>query len=97
MPWNLPPDKSCALDMAERGEHTLKEIGDALGLTRERIRQVLLEVSDHVLRSKSNLAAREALQETIPEPAPDLEPIPAVSAELIDMDMGADVGWVDDS
>ena len=39
-PWQVPPDRSCALDIAERGPATLSEIGDALGLTRERARQV---------------------------------------------------------
>lgn len=31
---------SCALDVAEDGEHTLEEIAEYLGLTRERVRQV---------------------------------------------------------
>lgn len=31
---------SCALDVAEDGEHTLDEIAEYLGLTRERVRQV---------------------------------------------------------
>lgn len=33
------PD-SCALDIADRGEHTLLEIGELLHLTRERVRQI---------------------------------------------------------
>lgn len=32
--------QSCALDVADRGGATLEEIGDMLGLTRERVRQV---------------------------------------------------------
>lgn len=32
--------ETCSLDVAERGEKTLKEVGDILGLTRERIRQL---------------------------------------------------------
>ncbi len=39
---NVPPDgaPSCALDVADEGAHTLREVGDMLGLTRERIRQI---------------------------------------------------------
>jgi hypothetical protein len=32
--------ETCALDVAERGEHTLEEIGNIVGFTRERVRQV---------------------------------------------------------
>jgi hypothetical protein len=32
--------ETCALDVADRGGATLEEVGEALGLTRERIRQV---------------------------------------------------------
>jgi hypothetical protein len=31
---------ACALDAADQGESTLEEIGDALGVTRERVRQI---------------------------------------------------------
>jgi hypothetical protein len=41
------PDKTlddlkdtCALDVAERGDHTLEEVGEYLNLTRERVRQI---------------------------------------------------------
>lgn len=37
-PWEMT--ESCSLDVAERGGVTLAEVGDLLGLTRERIRQV---------------------------------------------------------
>ena len=33
-------DKTCALDVAADGEHTLDEVGKFLNLTRERIRQI---------------------------------------------------------
>lgn len=34
------PDHSCTLDVADQGGMTLEEVGDILGLTRERIRQI---------------------------------------------------------
>ena len=34
-------ENSCVLDIADRGEHTLEQIGELLGVTRERVRQVL--------------------------------------------------------
>lgn len=33
-------DQSCSLDVADQGGLTLKQVGDVLGLTRERIRQL---------------------------------------------------------
>lgn len=39
-PDEMPPESSCALDVADRGIDTLEEIGEALNLTRERIRQI---------------------------------------------------------
>ncbi len=32
--------ETCALDVADTGEHTLEEVGDLMNLTRERTRQV---------------------------------------------------------
>jgi hypothetical protein len=37
-PWDLV--ESCSLDIAERGEHTLEQVGGHLNLIRERVRQV---------------------------------------------------------
>ena len=39
-PWEVPPDESCSLDVADRGSTTLEKVGDMIGVTRERIRQV---------------------------------------------------------
>lgn len=39
----LPADKSCALDVADRDGVTLEEVGAIMNLTRERIRQVELK------------------------------------------------------
>lgn len=33
-------DHTCALDVADAGQHTLAEIGEVLGITRERVRQI---------------------------------------------------------
>jgi hypothetical protein len=33
-------EQSCALDIADEGEHTLQEVGETLGITRERVRQI---------------------------------------------------------
>ena len=35
----MPPDRSCVLDMSKHS-HTLDEIGKAMGITRERVRQI---------------------------------------------------------
>jgi hypothetical protein len=37
-PWEL--DETCALDVADRGGETLERLGELLGVTRERIRQL---------------------------------------------------------
>jgi hypothetical protein len=33
--------ESCALDVADRGEHSLEEVGEILGITRERVSQII--------------------------------------------------------
>jgi len=42
--WHLAIDgsltESCAIDVADRGPHLLREIGEILGITRERVRQI---------------------------------------------------------
>ena len=40
-PWEM--GESCALDIADLGGVTLEEVGDAMNLTRERIRQVEIQ------------------------------------------------------
>ena len=39
-PWDVPPQCSCALDVAERGGLTLDQTGGLLNITRERVRQI---------------------------------------------------------
>jgi hypothetical protein len=41
LPDRIPADlPSCALDVADEGEHHLEQIGPLLNLTRERVRQI---------------------------------------------------------
>jgi len=42
-PHEIPPDQSCALDLADKGPMTLEDIAAVTNLTRERIRQVELK------------------------------------------------------
>lgn len=39
-PWDVPPEESCELDIADRGGMTLEGVAHVLNCTRERIRQV---------------------------------------------------------
>ena len=40
-----PAGESCAIDVADRGEHTLAEVGTVIGVTRERVRQIIQEAA----------------------------------------------------
>lgn len=42
-PGQMPPEQSCALDLADRGAMTLEDIAVVTNLTRERIRQIELK------------------------------------------------------
>jgi hypothetical protein len=52
----LGADKSCALDVADRGPATLEEIGEMLGVTRERTRQIEEMAFDHIRQVAPDLA-----------------------------------------
>ena len=39
-PEDMPPERSCALDVADSGENTLEQVGVAMNMTRERVRQI---------------------------------------------------------
>lgn len=43
-----PESDTCVLKMSSRASHTLEEIGDALGVTRERVRQIELAALSHL-------------------------------------------------
>ncbi len=42
-PEDVPPANSCVLDVAERPDVTLQDIGKVMGITRERARQIEVE------------------------------------------------------
>jgi hypothetical protein len=39
-PWEMPAEGSCALDVAATGENKLEEVAAAMGVVRERVRQI---------------------------------------------------------
>ena len=45
-PWELA--ETCALDVADEGGRTLEAVGELVGLTRERIRQVEMRALDKI-------------------------------------------------
>ena len=62
-------EDTCALDVADRGRHTLEDVGALLGVTRERARQIevsaLLKLRGQLAQSAGSLAA--ALDAFFPE------------------------------
>lgn len=72
-----PPDgNNCALDYAARGGMTLEEVGDVLGITRERVRQIeesaVKQVHRSVRRGGEEAVRLKALNECGPPPRPDV-------------------------
>lgn len=49
-PSAMPAAYSCALDVADRGDHLLEEVGQILGVSRERARQIEAAALRKVLR-----------------------------------------------
>jgi len=51
LPEDMPPEDSCTLDLAEDGPQTLDRVGQVLGLTRERIRQIETKILKRIAHS----------------------------------------------
>jgi hypothetical protein len=49
------PAESCVLDIADDGALTLQEVGDLLGVTRERIRQIQAKARHRLIHYSSHL------------------------------------------
>lgn len=62
-PDQLPPEWSCALDVADRGGGTLEDVGEFTNLTRERVRQI--EITG--LRRLAELPEAAVLREYLSE------------------------------
>lgn len=50
-PWEIPPGKSCALDMAELDGMVLEDVGEAFSITRERARQIEEQALSHLIKT----------------------------------------------
>ena len=92
-PWEIP--ESCALDVAECGEHTLDEVGALLNVTQERIRKIEVRAlgrlrTEHGRRLAAHLpgcrGAVPPLQQPVPaipeRPQPVPEPLGLSRAEV---------------
>lgn len=64
-PFEVPAATSCSLDVAERGGLTLDEVGDVIGVVRERIRQIEQDVYEKIARKPSMAPLRELLVEAL--------------------------------
>lgn len=67
-PWEL--DETCALEVAERGETTLEDVGTIMNITRERVRQVEVVALLKLKRTSPTPDELGADLEAKPEAAP---------------------------
>jgi len=84
-----PAKDTCALDVADRGPHTLEEVGTFLGITRERVRQIELTA---LLKIRSQLAdlagpGNSAFDAFFPDERTDAESVDALSLAPGDLDV----------
>ncbi len=56
-PEEMDPEWSCALDVADRGWITLERVGQALGVTRERVRQIEYRVMQRARENQAHGSA----------------------------------------
>ncbi len=61
-PRDMPPGRSCALDIADRGPSNLDRVGEMMNMTRERVRQIqegaIAKLGRHHLPILRELAGR---------------------------------------
>lgn len=50
-PEDVPEDESCSLDVASEGPQTLERVGQILGVTRERVRQIEIKIMGKILEA----------------------------------------------
>ena len=55
-------EETCALDVADRGPLTLHEVGQILGITRERVRQIQEQARRRIKRSRWRMKLLEEAQ-----------------------------------
>jgi len=56
-PDEMPPGRSCVLDVADRGPATLQEVGDSMNMVRERVRQIQTEAAAKIADAYPKLRA----------------------------------------
>lgn len=77
-PWEIP--ETCALDVAEGGEHTLDEIGELLNLSCERVRKIERQALSRLHEGHGEELARLWRGEAVRhQPAADANDLPEAS------------------
>jgi len=87
-PDELPPNASCALDIADVGGSTLERVGELMNLTRERVRQVEVRAL-----AKVRAAIRGTPLEDFVEPerrGPSVRRLPLLAEDDQDEDVDGD-------